>query len=271
MIDIFKLAKGNTKYLEDRYNELKLKNHGKAKILDNFKDFVRENWTVSINFRCEGLKGFLEDGVYLNAYDLARKKAKSEKKDYEIALREHLGDNYEKRLTFDRTFKDGEKFKYCALYVGGLGATKYGRFCVVFKKDEVRNWNLVFIKEDTLNYVDNDVDIDRLKRDLADKESVHHLVAIKYYDQIEDCPVNERETIWGSIVCHDDEYIDSITTDEIGVKHICKVKICHELLFKGVGAYTEDPSFDDANRGFVNDYFEVIKLLRRKNINYEVI
>jgi hypothetical protein len=268
-LDIFELADENERYLEKRYNEIR-SNHENTN-LDAFRDFVRENWTLSINILPLSLIGFLQSGKYFNIYELVELKSKQSGIPFEVLLKERLGEKYDRRLTFDRTFKDGDKFKYCALYLDGLGAEEYGDFCIVFKSDVVRSWNLAFVKNDTLNYVrrvgDNyEVDIDSLKLYLANKNCVHLLVAIKHHNEVDKYPKSE----WGSMICGKD-YIDSITTNDIRVEHIDYVK-CREsvLRYYGRKILTHEP-LTHADRVRVYEYISVIKLLKKRNIKLEVV
>ena len=100
---------------------------------------MKDNWTISINMRQWVLNNFLIAGKYKNIYEVRREQGEELRsvRDLEIseeeALELHLGGYYNSRVAFERTFEDGEKFKYGALNRGGFGLKRYGDYCVVLK------------------------------------------------------------------------------------------------------------------------------------------
>lgn len=140
-------------------------------------------------------------------------------------------------MAFDHTFEDGEKLKYAALNIGGPGSTRYGDYCVVIKRDQSEQYSdLAFIKEDSLNYVQNNsVNLTKLSQDIANRESIHVLACIKHESDIKGCNADG----WAGIICCDECYIEAITRDEILSGQIDCVRmpkrvydIYYEYLFK---------------------------------------
>ena len=80
-----------------------------------------------------------------------------------------------------------------------LSAEKYGEYCVVLKREQVEKYSsLVFIKEDSLKYVDDDaVNTERLGQDIASRECVHFLAVLKHEEDIKSTSVDK----WSSMVC----------------------------------------------------------------------
>ena len=107
-----------------------------------------------------------------------------EKHKIEVSVEEgskrHLKSFYKSRMAFELAFENGEEFKYSALNIGGLGAEKYGAYCVLLKREQVEKYSsLAFIKEDSLKYVDDShvVNIEQLSQDIANREWQPKIVA----------------------------------------------------------------------------------------------
>ncbi len=216
-MNIFRMADENSDSLKDRYDSLRerCEECGDLGTMDNFTELVKDEWAVSINMKQSGIKGFLESGRYNNVHERKRNEAER---------REHLKGTYKSRMTFDLTFEDGEKFRYGALNVGGLGADKFGDYCIVFEQENIESYStLAFVKEDSLKYVDadNTVDIKQLEQDAANKEYVHFLAALKHEVDL-GAGANSG---WASIVCCRTNYTEAITTDDILNTHIDVVRI----------------------------------------------
>ncbi|MEA3281030.1 MAG: hypothetical protein U9Q68_00435, partial [Euryarchaeota archaeon] len=97
--------------------------------IGKFAGFVKDRWTISINMLPSALLKFLSSGIYKNAYGVAREEVEMMRKmgetdiSVEQLMEKGLKD-YESRTEFNRVFEYGERFKYGALNIGGLGLTK---------------------------------------------------------------------------------------------------------------------------------------------------
>jgi len=230
-MNIFDIANQNLDNLKTQYKLLKERHEDQNNldILSNFVKLVKNKWAFSINMGLGTLNIFLIAGRYKNVYELKKEQGgklrevrKLEISD-EQAVKGHLKGYYRSRVTFNRTVEDGEKFKYGALNIGGLGLERYGECCVVIKRKQSEEYSsLAFIKEDSLEYVEGDsVNIERLSQDIANRECVHALVALKHENEIGGFPFDE----WASMICCDESYIEAITTDEIENGHIGSVRM----------------------------------------------
>jgi len=76
---------------------------------------------------------------------------------------------------------------------------------------------------DSLNYVDDNccVNVEKLEKEVSDREHVQMLAAVKHKEDIELALANE----WSKMVCSDTDYIEAITQDEIKTEHIRTVYI----------------------------------------------
>jgi len=259
-MNLFEIAENNSTHLEAQHTLL---THD-GDIL-RFSSSVSSGWTISINMRQCALNKFLKFGIYKNIYNLTKS---------EDELESHLGEAYKTRTTFDRTFENGELFKYGALNIGGLGLENYGNYCVMIKRTCARIYSLAFIKEHSFKYVHNGdgVNIRELEQDVADGSHVHMLAAIKHEEDLGD----KQDIEWPTMICCNENYIEAITKDEISERHVDRVRVSqnyynsqyNEYLFNY--AYNiSDISDDEIYR--LGDFKEMQDLLRDKEIELEII
>jgi hypothetical protein len=243
-------------------------------ILSEFARSIKNEWTISINMRPSILNYFLIVGRYMNVYELKKKSREHIKEaavSVEYAIKKHLGDYYSSRTAFDRTFKDGEKFKYGALNIGGVGLRKFGEYCVIMNQRQLRtHMSVVFIKEDSLHYVKGDqTDIKRLGQEISDKESVHLLAALKHEHTIQSIPPDE----WASLICCDECYIEAVTIDDISNKHIENIRVSKkyydfisDLLYKDFIS-----EISDEEKTLLYDFKVMREVSKKEGIEFEVI
>lgn len=277
-MNIFEIAGYNSDNLKRSYCLLRdsCKDQNELDVLDRFARIIMDEWTISINMRPYVLTHFLVMGTYMNVYEL-----KEENKDHlrelkldisvEEAIKKHLGDYYKTRTTFDRLFENGEKFKYGALTVGGLGLRKFGEYCVVIKRKKSKSYAfLAFVKKDSLDYVDGyQVDMERLSLDVADRESIHFLACLKHEDDIKRIPSDE----WESLICCDECYIEAVTIDDILNSHIecirmSKVEYHLYYVYLYMDYISELPDFEKYR---LYEFKNMLELSRKLGIKIEVI
>ncbi len=278
-VNIFEMANQNLDSLKTRYKSLKENYEGQDNfgIFSNFVKLVKDKWSISINMRQGVLNNFLIAGKYKNVYEVKKEQGGELRKvrkleiSEEQAVKNHLKGYYKSRETFNRTFEDGAKFKYGALNIGGHGLKKHGDYCVVIKREQSEDYtSLAFVKQDSLNYVEEDhLNIERLSQDIANRECVHTLVALKHENNIEGIPTDEL----ASMICCDESYIEAITTDEIKNSHIESVRMSkdeyrlyYDYLFKD---YTSEISEMKKYQLYI--LLGIFKLLDKQGIKLEVI
>ena len=226
----------------------------------------------------EALNNFLTEGRYKNMYELKKGQEKEIKRVRELrisvkqAVKKHLKSDYKSRLIFDHTFEDGEKFKYGALNIGGLGVKEYGEYCVVIKRKQLEEYSSsVFIKENSLNYVDcQHVNIEQLRQNIANKECVYFLATLKHEDNIEKIPDNK----WASMVCCNESYIEAITKDEIKNNHIESVRMSKNDYDRYYDYLVKEyilEKIPEEKKYQLYMFLEMLKLLEKQEIKLEVI
>lgn len=274
-MNIFDLADQNSNNLQEKMQSGQNDQNPRGK----FAGFVKYRWTISINMKPSDLLKFLSSGRYKNEYEVAISDVEMMKKmggpDVSVKQlrKKRLKSYYESRTKFNRVFEGGERFKYGALNIGGLGPKKYGSYCVVIKRERSKEFSvLAFIKEDSLNsYVDGGhADIERLKPDVANRECVHILAVIKHGTDAVGLSANEC----ASMICCDEHYIEAITTDDILNKHINSVRTSKKessLVGKQFFDVRYLGSSDIVKQHRVDDFTNIQNLLAANRIEIEEI
>ncbi|RCV63135.1 hypothetical protein C5S53_15430 [Methanophagales archaeon] len=280
MKNIFDMADQNSDNLKTRHKLLKEKheNQNNLDLFKNFIDFMRDKPTISINIRQGVLISFLIQGVYKNRYEVTTERIEElngKRKigiSHETAMDLQLKPHKKERKIFNSTFECAEKFKYGALNIGGLGPEKFGEYCVIIKRKQSNEYSLLaFIKEDSLKYVEeNSVDVERLSRDIANRECVPALVALKHENEIGGIPFDEL----ASMICSNEGYIEAITKGEIKNVHIECVRMRQSVsnrfendLYKALISELSDAE----ERYWLEAFINMRDLLHNLGIRVEVI
>lgn len=277
-MNIFEMARQNSDNLKGNYSLLvdRCQERNEQDNVEKFARLIENEWTISINMRLFVLNNFLLTNKYMNIYELKKeikKHLKYIKSDVSVeeAIKKHLKGYYRPRTLFDRSFEDGEKFKYSALTIGGLGLREYGEYCIVIKPNQSRGYvSLAFIKEASLNYVDEDqIDINRLSRDVADRECVHILAALKHEGDVKTISPDE----WTSSICCDECYIEAVTTDDILNSHIECVRMSEEDYYFHYVLLHKDylSELDEFEKYELYDFKNMQELLKEQGIRLEVL
>src|SRR5271157_6355508 len=133
--DLFAMARANVSTLEQRFEAaVGDMPSDQVALVREFASWVEGQALISINVPLYVVGEFLNGRPYQNTYELAEELARLSSRAVDEVLRERLHPYYERRIAFDRTFKEGKKFRYGALYVGGVGLTVYGPYCIVLTR-----------------------------------------------------------------------------------------------------------------------------------------
>lgn len=136
MLNLFEIATNNAAELDDRFSVLSASaSPGLGSSLQKFSDLVRHHGRVTINMRPMSFLSFLVNGCHQNMYEWAQSRAAESGRPVEEIIQERLGGYYGKRTSFDRSFVNGEAFRYGALNVGGPGVCIYGDYCLVVRNE----------------------------------------------------------------------------------------------------------------------------------------
>jgi hypothetical protein len=284
-INLFDLAEKNSGYLQDQYKQLNDNfSESQRSLLNDFREILREKWTLSVNMSDYPLVQWLDTGQYANIHELKEMEANeliniggldgSEKESaVERSLKKRLKQFYEARTIFDSAFLNGNRFKYTALNIGSTGASRYGAYCIIIKREKVEQYStLAFIKEDSaLNYVENQqVMLKRLNHDISGKSCIAFLAAIKHKADIE----SNSPDRWPLMLCNNNSYIETVTIDDLLSDHIECVRITRNFYNSIFNALKRSFSGQKVpkERLYRMQFFKhIMSELKKRGIEWEVI
>jgi len=272
--DLFEIANNNSINLINKVKEIKGMQKNNYIIIS---EFVKDNWFISINMKIYNLNNFLISGKYKNRYELIEEEQEALKDRYNVdfsvdqVLARRLKEFYLRRTIFDNSFKDGKKFKYGALNIGGVGASnRYGEACVIILNDSSKKPNLSFIKNDSTQYVIDEkrVNIEKLTDDIANKDYVHVLAAIKHCT----CNIDVNQKLLPDVICCDDSYIEAITKDDITPRQIHNIRISKKVKDQYFEYLFEDyvNGLNDSEKLWLQEFTRMNQLLELYGIKLEV-
>lgn len=170
---------------------------------------IRDRGHFTCNVKPRVLERILSGEPWRNAFEQAQHDALRMGVEPEEVLRARLKDFYERRVAFEKEAAGGSHFYYGALNVGGMGAPRYGRLCVVFGRcgceDDGRSW----LHADSLRgawFADGgeSLDWDLLVEHSADNVHVHVLAGAKCLVPGESVEDGLRR------VCTNDDYVEGL-------------------------------------------------------------
>jgi hypothetical protein len=169
---------------------------------------------VSINRKPEAMLGFLELGRLLNQFEFVERLARDQGRPFDDVLREVLRSFYDRRLVFEDAMGGGQRFYYAAMNIGGLGAPRYGPYCLVMRHGPSSSplQEPIWVREDSLKgpwwTVNDELDEPCLSDGVAVPPEGHVLTALKLTEGGTPGP----ESGWAECVCNHDEYVEALFT-----------------------------------------------------------
>jgi hypothetical protein len=273
-MDFFLTCEENIASLENSYHaHVHIKNENEQTIIQRFIHIVNEAGRVAVNLRPEGLRKFLLLNNFFNIHEKAEWESRESLKPKEQIIKENLGEYYDRRIAFDRQFITGEKFKYGALNIGGLGAYKYGEFCVVISKNVLETQNkLGYLRRDSLNHYmtpDFKVNLTILMQDCAPDSHKHLLAVLKHMEEI----LTLEEKKWAAMLCNSEDYIEAIFNGEMTAGHIASVRIDepNRELYRNyvLKAYRE--GLNDLESAWMGTFYFISQQLEKLGLEWEVV
>lgn len=178
--------------------------------LARLMDQIREHGRFSSNVKPRVLERLLDGEPWRHAFELAQAEAERTGVPVDDVLRGRVK-YFERRVVFEHRAGDGVRFYYGALNVGGMGAPRYGRYCVVLGpcgcSDDDRAWvNADSLKGAWFTEGSDELDWDRLIQHVADNEHVHVLAGAKCFVPGESLADGLRR------VCTNDDYLEGLQT-----------------------------------------------------------
>jgi len=270
-LNLYDLARANGGNMRGRYEALLVELGEKAEGVRQFCAQVERDGHASINAKGRRFLFMLRNGYYPNPYDEARLRAANEGGDMEEYLKQQQGLYYPRRVAFDRSFVDGENFRYAALNIGGAGLIYYGRYCLVIS-DPSEGDPVALLPANSLKRFTNDAaELDRegLQREAVPWSHRHHLTACKHAQDVTVTP----EFDWPQMMCHAKEDVESFVEiivgspvtprrmSEIRVDQSVEARLIELVASAVAGTLTE------AERAEVGEYLEVLDELRNRGLD----
>lgn len=186
---------------------------------------VSEQGSVSMNMKPWKMRAFLHRGRYLSVYELAVERAATSGKNAEDELREHQRAHYERRVLFDRSFDNGERFLYGALNIGGEGVD-YGVFCVVLDEAATPPESTAFVPGNSLDrYVKPAaalaLDDAALRCEVATRAQRHSVAALKHADEI----TSLEPSAWAAMLCSGERFVEAIFVGDVTLERIAELRL----------------------------------------------
>ena len=274
MLDLFAIAKGNINSLEQTFAKITGEaSASDAALIREFATWVEAQSLISINVKLYVVGELLSGRAHLNTYESAQELSSITGIDGEDLLRQILRGYYEKRTTFDRSFSNGEKFRYGALYLGGAGLTEYAPYCLVLSRafqDSLAE--IACLPGDSLWICFSDTesfDEDSVRRLAAPYSHRHLLVAIERAKEI---PPLERGR-WLILVAGANRYFEVVFVGEVSLKTVEFVSVLKSdydrmltLLFDSFGK-----KLDEAGRANAQDFRVLIRGVKEGKLRLEVV
>jgi hypothetical protein len=210
-MDLFQVARDNAESFSRRYGSMRDAAGAAASKLDRFVAAVQSAGRLAVNMRPTVLLRFLAlEGGYRNAYEWADELERRSGRPREELLRLRLKDYYERRMVFDRLLGQGERLRYGALNLGGLGAAHFGAYCLVFGETFAAGLaELAYLWADSLEtYLLPDCVVDEagLQRDACPHSHRQFLAALKHGPEA----ASLAEELWPALVCSRHGFIEAI-------------------------------------------------------------
>ena len=262
MIDLFALAQANAPELEHAYADAQsLRPQADQSHVQAFVDWVDNSSRISINVRVYLVAEIVTGGKYQNIYDWADEQAAVSGQQRETILRERLKQFFDKRISFDNAFENGDSFLYGALNCGGLGLSAYGSCCMVLtQKFEKASTKVAYLNGDSLKVcVDAHGAVNELQVRQNSAPSSHRavLAAIKHSADLKSSvPADWATLLFGGGSYMEAVFVGNVLVDSLECVRMSAVDYQRhwDMAFSSFGK-----SFNEAERALIHDFVQIMK------------
>ena len=274
MLDLFAIADANAPAIEERFQAVLAEMPAeRAALVREFASWVRTNALISINVKLYVVGDLLNGEPLRNAYEFVDELARLSGLAAEELMRGCLKGYYERRVAFDRAFKDGERFRYGAMHAGGAGLTDYGPYCVVLTRGFQESLaEIAYLPGDSLNIcfaADGTLDGDAVRRCATPHTHRHVMAASARATEI---PALDKGQ-WHKLVALQGRHFEAIFIGDVSlqaVECVCVLKAENdqmwELLFASFGREAED-----AERALAHDFVVLQRGVAEGRLRLEVV
>jgi hypothetical protein len=264
MVDLFLIAAENCAALAVRLDQAKEGAADGGRLLDEFASQVVRTSCVSINMRPCVLGDLVSGRTHQNIHEWAHEQSSLCARSVDEILAEKLGEFHVRRIRFDDTFRDGRRFRYGTLNIGGAGTERYGQFCVALKTESVTaDASIAYLMRDSLmTYTPTGtaVDMARLRQEVATHPHRHHLAVLKHAGDL----ALKSAAAWPAMVCCNDCYIEAIFLKQVDLQCVREVRVAlaeyDQLFALAFSDYTQP--HDDATHSLKADFLRILRAER---------
>lgn len=242
-----------------------------APLVERFCRQVEQEARATINAKSVRLLWMLRNGYYPNPHDEARERAQKDGGSSEDYLREQQGSYYLRRVAFERSFKDGEQFRYASLNLGGTGLAYYGPYCLVLR-DPIEQEPAALLPANSLQrFVRGDaehpqIDEDGIHREVSAWPNRHHLATCKHADDLAATPAHD----WPKMMCHatdgEECFVEVILGFAIAPDRLVEMRVGRGRLDELMAAAATGTLRDDERVEYVQR-LEVLEALRTRGLS----
>lgn len=271
MADLFAMAVANSAAIEKDFENLAAGGSVlDASALRSFARWVEANALISINVQLFVLAELLNGRNLQNIHEWADEQGRISGRRAEEALREKLGDFYDRRLAFDDAFIGGRAFRYGAMNARNVGLPKYAPYCMVLTRTFINGIpGIAYWPGDSLKAyftADGSLDLDSLSRRISAHTHRHLMVAM---ERAVDASVAE-DADWPKLVVGDN-YFEAAFVGAVSLGDVQCVRMLTaerdrlwDLAFSNFGK-----KLRDAERALVNDFVQLQRAIKEGRIQLE--
>jgi hypothetical protein len=273
-MNLFQVARDNAEAFLHRYETVRDAAGEAVSHLDRFVTMVGNEGRLAVNMRPTVLLRFLAlEGGYHNLYEWADDLESRSGQPRETLLRERLKDYYDRRMAFDRFLEDGERFRYGALNLGGLGAIHFGAYCLVFQERFAAGLaELAYLWADSLQrYLLPGCVVDEvgLRRDACLHSHRQFLAALKHGAEA----AALAEERWPALVCSRHGFIEAIFLGSPAPRDLQAVRM-EQLDYELYSGFLIDAALGrlgGSDRYLVEELDTILSLLEKNSIPLETM
>lgn len=272
-LNIYDLAQRNGDSMRERYQQVRDGSAGAADAVERFCLRVERDGRASMNTRSARLLWMLRNGYYPNPHDEARERARQEGGDSEEYLKQQQGAYYHKRVMFERSFEDGEKFRYATLNIGGTGLSYYGPYCLVLRGPADGDLAALLPANSLHRFVHDEDDGPRLdeaalRHEVAPWPNRHHLTACKHASDVASTP----DADWPKMMCYanqtEESFVEIILGSPVTPQTLTEVRVeTAKARLDDLIAGTVTGTLTDAERTELIVRLEVLEELRKLKLD----
>jgi hypothetical protein len=226
MEDLSELATKNIPRLDSAFQAfLNARSPSDVDAIIAFSDWVRDVCRLTINAKIYVICDLLKNGTYKNVYDAAAEYSSLLSIDRDDLLRAWLGAYYDRRVVFDRAFKEGHKFIYAALTSGNGGVREYDPYCLqLIESFHATVSTLAYLPGDSLSIcltTTGEFDSAKTSEMLAPHSHRHVLAACHRGSDAASIP----RANWPNILNEKASYIEAIFVGNVTLAQVEKLQV----------------------------------------------